>query len=47
MESYRQAIEFLANRKYVCPENAELVAELFGTPIDVVKFDIQKARGSK
>lgn len=47
METYKQTIEYLASRKYVCPENAELVSKIFGVPIDVVKFDVQKARGSK
>lgn len=47
MGTYQQAIAYLAGCKYVCAESVELVAMLFGTPIAVVKFDIQEARGKK
>lgn len=47
MDSYKRAIDFLAGCKYVCEDSYQLVAHLFGTPIAVVRFDVQQARGKR
>lgn len=47
MQSYHQAITYLAGCKYICPESVKLVARLFDKPLAEVRADIEKARGSK
>lgn len=47
MQTYKQAIAYLAGCKYVCPESVKLVARLFDKPPAEVRADMEKARGSK
>lgn len=47
MQTYQQAIAYLAGCKYVCPESVKLIARLYDKPGAMVRRDIEEARGKK